>query len=169
MRELIKALNSFSWAVSVFGLGQANKIFRGLPTSAPTQRATRGFRAPTEALRREYDSLDQRLYDVGNAVQGVFVDLVFDFFRPQTFDPAVIAETTRNVVRSGLGLAAQLVPGGGVWRGGPPQGWGPVNVEDAELFYVAPARNTAEAENERHERAARDHEVRPTGGYEHLT
>jgi len=169
MREFVKALTSFSWALSVFGVSQAGKVFRGLPTSAPTRRATTSFRAATDTFRHQYDSIENRVYNAGNAVQGIFVDLFFDFFRRETFDPKVVAETTRNVFNAGLGLAAQFVPGGRVWTGGPPQGWGPVNVESAELFYVAPATFEADEEEARHAEALADHEARPTGGYEDLT
>lgn len=168
MRDFVKALTSFSWALSVFGVSQAGKVLRGLPTSAPTRRANAGFRATTDTVRRQFDSLENRVYDTGNAVQGIFVDLFFDLLRPENYDPRVIAETTRNVFNAGLGLAAQLVPGGRLLRGGPPQGWGPVNVESAELFYTAPATFEDDQATALHEEALRDHEVRPTGGYEDL-
>jgi hypothetical protein len=169
MRDFVKALTSFSWALSVFGTSQAGKILRGLPTDAPTQRANAGFRAATDAIRHQLDSLENRVYKTGNAVQGIFVDLFFDLLKPENYDPQVIAETTRNVFNAGLGLAAQFIPGGRFLRGGPPQGWGPVNVESAELFYSKPATFEEEEVEASHAEALADHEARPTGGYEHLT
>ncbi len=166
VRDFVKSFANFSWALSVFGVSQSVNVLRGLPTSDPTLRATKGFDATTVAFRRQYDVLDDSAYKTGSTVNTLLIDLFFDFFRPDTFKPSTIAETTQNVTKSVLGLAAQLIPGGKVWNGGPPQGWGPVNNQDAELFYVPDASFAAEAETQQYEVAEADHRARPTGGYE---
>jgi hypothetical protein len=168
VRDFVKSFANFSWGLSVLGVSQAVNLLRGLPTSDPTLRATKTFEATTDAMRRQYDAIDDNAYKTGRTVNNVLIDLFFDFFQPNTFRPTTIAETTQNVVKAVLGVGAQLIPGGKVWTGGPPQGWGPVNNQDAELFYVPPASFAAEAEVQQYEAAAVDHRDRPTGGYEHV-
>jgi hypothetical protein len=137
MREFIKTVTRFSWALSVFGVSQAGYVLRGLPTREPTRKARAGFDNTTDAMKEQFDSIDRRVFDVGDAVQSALVDLTFNFFRPETFNPRTVWNTTQNVARWGLGIATQFVPGGRVGTGGPPVGWGPVNTDDAELFWVS--------------------------------
>jgi hypothetical protein len=134
LQGFVKSFASFSWALAVFGVSQGGKVFKGLPTSSPTLTATRSFNATTATMQDQYDSLDSRVYNAGNAVQQAAIDVTFNFFTPNTFNPRTILETNRNLLRWGFGLAAQLIPGGKVGNGGPPVGWGPVNRSDAELF-----------------------------------
>ena len=129
-----EATASFAWALSVFGLSQAGKVFKGLPTSDPTASATAAFDATTAAIKHQFDGIDNTIYNAGNTIQQAAIGLTFNLLSPNTFAPKTVLQTSQNVFKWGLGLAAQLIPGGKVGSGGPPVGWGPVNRKDAELF-----------------------------------
>ena len=137
MRSFVKSFTRFSWALMVFGVSQTAYVLRGLPTRNPTLKAREGFENTTDAMNEQFDAIDKRVFDIGDTVQGALVDLTFNFFRPDTFNPRTIWETSQNLTRWGLGIAAQFIPGGRVGTGGPPEGWGPVNIDDAELFWVS--------------------------------
>lgn len=137
MRSFVKSFTRFSWGLMVFGVSQAAYVLRGLPTRQPTLKAQLGFENTTAAMNEQFDSIDKRVFDIGDTVQSALVDLTFNFFRPDTFNPRVVWDTSQNLARWGLGIAAQFIPGGRIGAGGPPQGWGPVNVDDAELFWVS--------------------------------
>ncbi len=162
MREFVKSLASFSSALVVFGISQTAKLINGLPTKAPTAKATESFNETTDTIKEQFDGIDNTIFNPVATVQNLLIDLVFDFFRPNTFKPSTIWETTQNVTKWGLGIGAQLIPGGKVWNGGPPQGWGPVNIEDAELFHASGESSQAAArakreEEKQHAEAAEDH------------
>src|ERR1041384_2417477 len=137
MREFVKSFASFSNALAVFAVSQTAKVINGLPTRAPFLKATESFEETTGTIKNQFDAIDNGIFRPVETVQNVLIDLVFDFFQPNTFNPRTIWETTQNVTKFGLGIAAQLIPGGSVGTGGPPQGWGPVNIEDAELFHAS--------------------------------
>ena len=137
VRYFTKSMTRFAWALTVFGVSQSGYLLRGLPTKDPTWKATEGFDGATDSLKKEFDSIDQRTFRVGDTVQGALVDLAFNLLQPQNYNPSTVWQTTRNLARWGAGLAAQFIPGGRVGTGGEPQGWGPVNIDDAELFWVS--------------------------------
>ena len=164
MREFVKSFASFSSALTVFGVSQTAKVINGLPTKAPTAKATESFNATTNTMKDQFDGIDNAIFNPVETVQNLVIDLVFDFFQPNTFKPQTIWDTTQNLTKWGLGLAAQLIPGGRVWNGGPPQGWGPVNLDDAELFHASgdssKAQERAKQEEEkRYNEAEADHRL----------
>src|SRR5260370_17852980 len=138
MRDFVKSAFSFSSALVVYGVSQTVNVFRGLPTKAPTQTATRSFEVTTAALKTQFDSLDNTIFKTVDTVQNVFIDLFFNFWTPNTFNPKTIWETSENLTKWSLGLAAQLIPGGKIGTGGPPQGAGPAHHPDPALFHATP-------------------------------
>ena len=133
LADFTKSVASFSWALSVFGVSQAGKVFKGLPTSDPTQSATASNDAVTKTIKEQFDANDNTAFSTVNGVSNALIGLTFSFFTPSTFNPTTILQTSQNVLRWGVGLVTQLIPGGQVGNGGPPVGWGPVNNEDAEI------------------------------------
>lgn len=132
--QFTKASARFSWAMAVFAVHQGGSIFKGLPTSDPTANATADFNKVSDTVVGTFDNVDNTLFNTPNTVQQASIGLAFNLLQPSNYAPKTVAETTNNVVRWGIGLATQLIPGGVVGTGGPPEGWGPVNREDAELF-----------------------------------
>jgi hypothetical protein len=114
-QSFVQSFFSFSWALAVFGISQGGSLLRGVTTTHPTASATQSFNAVTNSMERQFDAIDQRVYGAGNTVQSQLVWPVVQ----QLFNPA-----------------------GRLGTGGPPVGWGPVNRQDAELFYVPPGTPT---------------------------
>ncbi len=144
MREFVKSIASFSWALSVYGFSQAGNLLRGLPTKAPTLKATESFETTTGVIKDQFDAVDNAIFSPVNTVQTALIELTFNFLQPSTFNPKTVWETSQNLFKWGVGVATQFIPGGRIGTGGPPTGWGPVNITDAELFYVAPPKDTQE-------------------------
>lgn len=132
LQDFAKSATNFSIALSVFGVSQGGKVFKGLPTNDPTAEATESFNEVNDTIQEQYDGNDRAVFNTSTAVSDALIDITFAFFQPQTFNPATVLETGVNLARWGAGVAGQLVPGG-VNKGGPPTGWGPVNREDAEI------------------------------------
>jgi len=135
MREFVRSLADFSWGLTVFAVSQSAKIVNGLPTSEPTKTARESFNATTTTMKEQFDAIDAAAFNTGKTIQDAVIDLTFNFFTPNTFNPATIWNTSQNLLRWGVGIATQFIPGGQIGVGGPPIGWGPVNHEDAELFH----------------------------------
>ena len=145
MRQFVKSFASFSWALSVYAFSQSGNLLRGIPTRAPTQKAAESFVETTDAIKRQFDVIDDAIFKPVDSIQSALIDTTFNFFSLNTFNPKTIWETSQNLFKWGVGVATQFVPGGIVGRGGPPQGWGPVNIEDAELFYVSTPKDSSGA------------------------
>jgi hypothetical protein len=128
-----KSAAEFSVALSAFALDQGFKVANGLPTSDPTATATASFQASSKSLEEQLGAVAGRVFSVGNGIQQAALTIGFNLLNPRNYTPQTLLETSSNLVRFGLGLAAQTVPGGKVGDGGPPTGWGPVNRDDAEF------------------------------------
>ena len=120
LADFTKSVASFSWALPVFTVSQAGKVFKGLPTSDPTARATESYNAVTDTIKEQFDANDNAVFNTGNTVQNALIDLAFNSFRPETFNPTTILQTSQNVARSAIGLVTQLLPGSRTGAGSPP-------------------------------------------------
>jgi hypothetical protein len=120
-------------------------LLRGLPTSAPTLKATESIQKTSAALQKEFDTIDNAIFKPVDAAERAVIDVAFNFFSPSTFNPQTILQTSQNLAKWSLGLAAQFIPGGKVGVGGPPVGWGPVNLQDGELFYVPGSKSETDS------------------------
>ncbi len=129
-----KSAAEFSLVLPVFTLDQGAKVFNGLPTSDPTITATASFEAANKSLEEQLGTVSKSVFKIGNGVQQAAITIGFNLLKPSNYDPRTILQTSSNLVRFGLGLAAQTIPGGKVGNGGPPTGWGAVNRADAEIF-----------------------------------
>jgi hypothetical protein len=136
LEGLARSTTEFSCALAVFGLSQGGKVFRYWPTSQPTAPAIDSFTASTATLKAQYDGVDSALFNACNGVGQAALASAFALLDPANWTPQSLAQTTVNLVRFGIGQAVQLIPGGTVGVGGPPEGWGPVNPADgARLSY----------------------------------
>lgn len=138
LQALAGATTEFSCALAVFGISQGGKVFRFWPTSEPTAAAVESFNASTATIQAQYDGVDRTLFNVCNGVGQAAVASGFALLTPANWTPQSLAQTTVNLVRFGIGQAVQLIPGGTVGVGGPPEGWGPVDpLDGARLWYGA--------------------------------
>ena len=142
-QNFVQSFFSFSWALAVFGISQGGNLLRGVTTTHPTASATLSFNAVTNSMERQFDAIDQRIYGAGNTVQSQLVwPVVQQLLNPANYTPQSLLQTSQNLARWSFGIVTQLIPGGRFGTGGPPVGWGPVNRQDAELFYVPPGTPT---------------------------
>jgi hypothetical protein len=132
-QDFVKSVANLSWALSVFGVSQAGKVFKGLPTSDPTKRARDSNQAVANSILEQFDVNDNTAYNTGAAVQNALIGLTFGLAQPSNYNPITIAQTSENVAKWAVGLVAQFIPGNRYGTGGTPTGWGPVNISDAEL------------------------------------
>jgi hypothetical protein len=131
LESLAQSSAQFSCALAVFGLSQAGKVFKFWPTSTPTEPTAASFDATTAAIKEQYDSVDTTLFNTCNTIQQLALGSAFAAADPRNWTPQSLIESGTNLVRFGLGQAAQLIPGGKIGVGGEPVGWGPVNPTDA--------------------------------------
>ena len=75
--DFFKSVASFAWAVPVFGLSQAGKVFKGLGTGDPTQLATESFKQTTGTIRAQFDAFDNTVFQTGEQVQNTIIDLAY--------------------------------------------------------------------------------------------
>jgi len=110
MKELAKSLNSFSWAMSLFGAQQAINLLRR-PAPSADHPTTTGLDAVTGAGERQLGGYLRRTFEAGDQVQRSAVDLVFGVVTLQVLNPSrAVALSSDLVRRSGAALRA-LLPG----------------------------------------------------------
>jgi hypothetical protein len=80
MRDLTKSINSFSWAMSLFGLEQAMNLVR-------PSKAAAAFEAVTEATERQLGDLMKSTFRAGDNMQRAIVDMTMGFMSMDVMDP----------------------------------------------------------------------------------
>lgn len=139
MRELTKAMLSFSWAMPLYGMRQMLNLSMPTDASRPLGKGTDSFAAVTDTMRGEMGPTMQGMFDAGDRIQRGMVDLMFSFVSPQAWDPSSWMKMTSDVMQSsmqGVGRVAQGAAaatsasgsGGGpaAGAGSQPSGWGPI-------------------------------------------
>ena len=116
MRELTKAVGSFSWALSLFAARQGLSLLRQ-PFPRADHAAARGLRSRGGERRRAAGGWLRGVYDAGDRAQRGFVDLLFGAVEVRGLrrPPPVSAPGSRS---------RRLRPAGR--RGPRPVGWGPM-------------------------------------------
>jgi hypothetical protein len=94
MREFVRSITDFSWALAVFAVSQFGKVLRGLPTSEPTKTARESFSASIATIKEQFDANDTAVFNTGKTIQDAVIDLTFNFFTPNTFNPITIWNTS---------------------------------------------------------------------------
>lgn len=110
MRELTKAMLSFSWAMPLYGMKQMMNLSMPTDASRPLGKGTESFAAVAGAMRGEMGPTMQGMFDAGDKIQRGMVDLMFSFASPQAFDPSSWMKRTSDVMQSsmqGIGRVAQ--------------------------------------------------------------
>jgi hypothetical protein len=80
MRDLTKSINSFSWAMSLFGLEQMMNLMRPAKAAA-------AFEAVTEATERQLGDLMKSTFRAGDNMQRAMVDMTMGFMSMDVMDP----------------------------------------------------------------------------------
>jgi hypothetical protein len=128
LRDFTKSVASFSLAVPVLGGSQVGKLLRGIPTGDPTQESTESLTASTTCLKGQFGSIGNVVFGVGETLQNVVIDLTFN-----ALDPRIVMQTNENLLKWGIGVTAQVFfPNSEIATGGPPTGWGNVDIHDVD-------------------------------------
>lgn len=113
MRELTKAMLSFSWAIPTFGLMQMMKMATPPDPRRPWDDAVGGFDAVTEAAIRQLDGAWLSAFKAGNQLQRQMVDLTFGVFAGEAWNPNRWMQMTSEMVQGGMGAVRQASMGRG--------------------------------------------------------
>lgn len=143
MRELAKSLNSFSWAMSLFGAQQLlHFVRRPLPGTGHPAAGDLGTAA--RAGERQLGGVFERAFKAGDRVQRSAVDFAFGLIGPDALNPNRIAVLSADLLRQSTSALRTLLPGGEIgeavepgeagrssqasgWGScGQPCGWGPM-------------------------------------------
>lgn len=134
MRALVKSLNSFSWALTLFGAQQTwNLLRRPLPGGDHPGAAELG--AVTRAGEQQLTGYFKRTFDAGDRLQRSAVDLAFGLATLQALDPNRFASLSADLVRQSAAALRSVFPGddiastsaaGSGCGCGQPCGWGPM-------------------------------------------
>lgn len=111
MRELTKAIGSFSWAMSLFG---ARQMLDALQPG----RAAASFEAVTRETERQLDDTLRSTFRVGDQMQRNLVDLAFGMMGFEALDPRRWTETASRMA-GGMSDAARQTTGattGAAWQ-----------------------------------------------------
>lgn len=81
MRDLTKSINSFTWAMSLFGLEQMVNVLR-------PGKAAASMDAVAEAAERQLGDVMKSTFRAGDNLQRGMVDTAFGMFSPEMLDPS---------------------------------------------------------------------------------
>jgi hypothetical protein len=140
MRALAKSLNSFSWAMSLFGAQQAwNLLRRPFPGGGHPANDQLGTVARAGEL--QLTGVFRRTFDAGDQLQRSAVDLAFGVLTLQALDPNRFTALSADLLRQSTAVLRSMLPGGGAAPAAPagsagsaatacgcgqPCGWGPM-------------------------------------------
>jgi hypothetical protein len=83
MREFIKSLVSFSWAVSLFGVRQLQNVLAPRDPDLPACRAAAAFEAVAQATEEQLSGPIKEIYRTGENLQRDMVNMMFRAFTPR--------------------------------------------------------------------------------------
>jgi len=112
MRELTKAVNSFSWAMSLFGAQQVLELLRS-PVPSPGHPSVGALAAVAEAGARRLGPALGRTFQAGDRLQRSAVDLAFGVLTLQALDPNRAIALSAGLLRESTAALRSLLPGGG--------------------------------------------------------
>lgn len=141
MRESIKSLFSFSWAMSMFGVQQTTNLLS-------PHKAAEAFDSVSEVTKGQLAEVLQSTFNVGDKLQRGAVDLMFGMFTGEAFTPnrwlrmasdaakqsaEAVTRGVQGVTTTAQQAASTATPsagptsgGGSASTGSQRQGWGPM-------------------------------------------
>lgn len=96
MRELTKSANSYTWAMSLFGVQQAANV---LTLARSGRKANAAFSSINQAAQIEFDDLIFAAYEVGDEVQRGLTNIFFDTLTLRAFNPNYVSQLTSAVIQ----------------------------------------------------------------------
>jgi hypothetical protein len=77
MRELIKSMTSFSWAMSLFGMKQLGNLLTPRDSSQPKDKTGAAFDTVRRATEEQFDDVVNNAFKAGDRLQRAIVDMMF--------------------------------------------------------------------------------------------
>lgn len=96
MRDLTKSINSFTWAISLFGLEQMVNVLR-------PGKAAASMDAVTDAAERQLGDVMKSTFRAGDNLQRGMVDMAMGMFSPEMLDPTRWAKMASETVSQATG------------------------------------------------------------------
>ena len=137
MKDFIKAINSFAWAVSLYPVQRivdflpkkANQtVYTRPPLPSPPTNSHEAVEYYTTRIERSFDNTVQLTFQTGNQIQGLAVDLASGFFKLRTYSPIELLKMNLDLTEAIADTVRQYLPGGANGSElNEPWGWGPVN------------------------------------------
>lgn len=124
MRDLTKAAGHFTWSLSLFGARQVANLLTPPSSGRAAHPATEGFESVSRVATERLGPILDSSYRAGVTLQDELVDLAFDAWSPQAFDPRWWGARTAQLARASIESLGQLTQEGGGEQSG--AGWGPM-------------------------------------------
>lgn len=113
MRELTKAMLSFSWAMPIFGMRQMLSMATPPDAGRPWGSAADGFEAVTGAAMLQLDGAWTSAFKAGDQLQRQMVDLMFGAVSGEAWNPNRWLQTTAAMMQDGMGAVRRASAGCG--------------------------------------------------------
>jgi hypothetical protein len=113
MRELTKAMLSFSWAMPLFGVRQLMRVAVPPDPGRPWGSVTDGFEAVTGVSVLQLDGAWTSAFKAGDQLQRQMVDLMFGAISGEAWNPNRWMRMTAEMMQGGMGAVRQATSGCG--------------------------------------------------------
>lgn len=92
MRELIRSVIGYSWAMSVLGVQQICNLLAPEQRCANVRKVNSTFYNVTQATEDQFDALALGSFQIGDDLQRSLIDLVFDSVTLRAFNPGYLSQ-----------------------------------------------------------------------------
>jgi len=128
MRELAKAMMSYTWAMSMFGVQQAINLVTPVRGAGQSPKTSQAFDNVTEATTKTFDSNLMRAFETGVSLQSGLIDIMFGGCLAGGCDPTRLVRMGSDAVQTmtGMGRQVQSTGSNSAPSGSPPSpsNWG---------------------------------------------
>ena len=111
MRELVKSMVGFSFAMSLLGLEQIRNSLRKKDDKDEKREdwIKADLQAVTDAAGERFGERTQKIFDAGNRFQRETIDLVFDIFKSDDTKPKRFADLAADVAEKSASALREAV------------------------------------------------------------
>jgi len=111
MNDLAKSAIRFPWAMSLFGMQQFANLFTPGAERDALRRVQDSLYASEEAMQQQLGDLMFAFFQVGDEVQGDFLDLAFDTLSLRAFSTEYVRHLTGGLAQQSAETLRTLTPG----------------------------------------------------------
>ncbi len=111
MRELTKAINSYSWVSTLYPVQLLFQMATVRDVSKTSERMTNSLNEVTVATANQLDGVVKSIYDTGETLQKELVNSTFALFSAENLNLKSLTETTSNVFDASMDFVKSWMPG----------------------------------------------------------